>query len=60
MHQHKLHWLCQISVLGLVCSILTFMPTFRSPKVRPLRAVLFGGFALSTLVPVVDGISLYG
>ena len=27
---------------------------------RPLRAALFGGFALSTLVPIVHSVILYG
>ena len=50
----------KISSLGVVCSIFTFTPTFQSPFVRPLRASLFGGFALSTLTPVIHGIVLHG
>lgn len=50
----------QITTFAIACSIFTFTPTFRSPFVRPLRASLFGGFALSTLIPVVHGLILHG
>lgn len=48
------------SFLATCCSIVTFLPKFSQPHLRPLRAATFGSLALSTFIPVVHGFIDYG
>jgi len=48
------------TVLAACCSIFTFQPKFSEPHLRPLRAATFGSLALSTFIPVIHGIIVYG
>lgn len=49
-----------MTTLAIASSIFTFTSTLHGSSVRPLRAVLFGGSALATLIPVVHGVIVYG
>ena len=54
--------LAQISLLAVACSVFTFTPAFKTQSrfIRPMRAALFGGFALSAIVPIIHSIALWG
>ena len=49
-----------LSAFALACSFVTFQPRFSDPFLRPVRAATFGGFAFSSVVPVIHGIAKYG
>jgi adiponectin receptor len=48
------------TTLAICCSVVTFQPRFSQPHLRPMRAATFGSLALSTFVPVIHGIAVYG
>lgn len=49
-----------VSFFAIICSIFTFQPRFNEPHLRPLRAATFGSLAMSTFIPVIHGIVVYG
>jgi len=50
----------QISTLGVCTGITSTHPSFRTPALRPFRALMFVLMGLSAVVPVIHGIRLYG
>jgi len=49
-----------ISLLGAGCATVSVMPAFRTPAWRPFRAGLFVGMGLSSVLPVLHGVLIYG
>ncbi|KAF5643335.1 PHO87-like protein [Fusarium sp. NRRL 25303] len=49
-----------ICVLGLGCTIVSWVERFRTPAWRPYRAMMFIGLGLSGVVPVIHGLFIYG
>lgn len=58
----KLRWVYWSIQTGLAvaASAFTLQPNFKDPALKMLRALTFGGFALSSLVPVVHAVVKYG
>lgn len=56
---HLLNWI-QISSIGLVCTIISIRPKFRSSEWREFRATMFILMGLSAVFPVIHGTYLYG
>lgn len=50
----------KICTLGLGCTVVSWVEKFRTPELRPFRALMFIGLGLSGVVPVIHGITLYG
>lgn len=50
----------QILTLGTGCALASWLDRFRTPELRPYRALMFISLGLSGIVPVVHGISIYG
>ncbi len=50
----------QICLLGLGCLVVSWFEHFRKPQWRPYRALMFVGLGLSSVVPVVHALRLYG
>src|SRR5687767_14932235 len=46
-------------ILGLLTSVLTLHPHFRTPQYRPVRAAMFVALGGSSVIPVFHGIFLY-
>jgi adiponectin receptor len=55
----QLYW-TMILTIGLGCSIVSVMPRFRTPAWRPFRAGMFVSMGMSTLIPILQGLSMYG
>ncbi|KAI9673158.1 MAG: hypothetical protein M1817_003020 [Caeruleum heppii] len=53
-----LYW-GMISLLGLSCTLVSIIPTFRTPQWRPYRAAMFVGMGLSAVIPVIHGLFLW-
>jgi len=49
-----------ISFLGAGCATVSVMPAFRTSAWRPFRASLFVGMGLSSVLPVLHGVWIYG
>lgn len=49
-----------VSVLAAGCVYATLHPTFRRPKYRPYRAVMYAGLGLSFIIPIIHGIVKFG
>ena len=49
-----------ISLLGAGCAAVSIMPAFRTSAWRPFRAGLFVGMGLSSVLPVLHGVWIYG
>ncbi|RPA93003.1 HlyIII-domain-containing protein [Choiromyces venosus 120613-1] len=54
-----IYWL-MISLLGAGCATVSVMPAFRTPAWRPFRAGMFVGMGLSSVLPVLHGVRIYG
>lgn len=50
----------QISALAIACSAISIVPRFRSPQWRPYRAAMFVAMGLSAIIPVFQGLHIYG
>ncbi|RKK13906.1 hypothetical protein BFJ66_g3605 [Fusarium oxysporum f. sp. cepae] len=53
-------YLWVICILGLGCTIVSWVERFRTPAWRPYRAMMFIGLGLSGVVPVIHGLFIYG
>lgn len=53
-------YLYGIFLLGLGCGVVSWVEKFRTPKWRPYRAMMFVGLGLSGVLPVCQGILIYG
>ncbi|KAG0640826.1 hemolysin-III related-domain-containing protein [Tuber brumale] len=49
-----------ISLLGAGCAAVSVMPGFRTSAWRPFRAGLFVSMGLSSVLPVLHGVRIYG
>ncbi|PNS15926.1 Kexin [Sphaceloma murrayae] len=54
-----IYWGVQSS-LAIAASAFTLQPNFKDPSLKMLRALTFGGFACSSLVPIIHAIARYG
>lgn len=50
----------QITTLAALTSLVSTHPSFRTPSLRPFRALMFVLMGLSAIIPMLHGISLYG
>lgn len=50
----------QITTLAAGTSIVSTHPKFRTPALRPFRALMFVLMGLSAVIPVLHGVKLYG
>jgi adiponectin receptor len=50
----------QITTLAALTSVACVHPQFRTPALRPFRALLFALMGLSAVFPVLHGIQLFG
>jgi len=55
----RTYWLVT-SLLALGTSLVTSLPRFSDPHLRPFRAAIFSSLALSTFIPVCHGLFKYG
>ncbi|PWW74687.1 HlyIII-domain-containing protein [Tuber magnatum] len=53
------YW-AMISLLGVGCAAVSVMPRFRTSAWRPFRAGLFVSMGLSSVLPVLHGVRIYG
>ncbi|ETS86622.1 hypothetical protein PFICI_00450 [Pestalotiopsis fici W106-1] len=53
-------YLYGIFLLGFGCGIVSWVEKFRTPKWRPYRAMMFVGLGLSGVLPVCQGVLIYG
>ncbi|KAM0807173.1 hypothetical protein AB5N19_07512 [Seiridium cardinale] len=53
-------YLYGICLLGVGCGIVSWVERFRTPKWRPYRAMMFVGLGVSGVLPVCQGIAIYG
>ncbi|ORY15640.1 hemolysin-III related-domain-containing protein, partial [Clohesyomyces aquaticus] len=49
-----------VSVLALFCFYATLHPSFRRPKYRPHRTLMYSSLRLSFIVPIAHGVILFG
>ncbi|KAF2652991.1 HlyIII-domain-containing protein [Lophiostoma macrostomum CBS 122681] len=49
-----------VTTLATLCIYATFHPSFRRPKYRPYRTMMYGGLGLSFIVPIIHGIVRFG
>ncbi|PSK55978.1 hypothetical protein B9Z65_4856 [Elsinoe australis] len=49
-----------ITLLGVLCTAVSVVPGFRTPKWRPARTGMFVAMGLSAVVPVGHGLWIYG
>lgn len=54
-----IYWALQTG-LTFATAIYSMRPSFRAPPLKVLRALTFGGSALSSLVPIVHAVVRYG
>lgn len=47
-------------VLGTGCTIVSWVEKFRTSEWRPYRAMMFIGLGVSGVIPVVQGLFIYG
>lgn len=47
-------------LLGLGCVAVSWFDHFRTPALRPYRALMFVGLGVSGVIPVLHGLSFYG
>jgi adiponectin receptor len=60
-HPHLLKtYASMITTLAAGTSIACVHPSFRSPALRPFRALMFAAMGLSGVVPVLHGINIFG
>ncbi|KYK54461.1 hemolysin-iii channel protein [Drechmeria coniospora] len=50
----------QICILGLGCTMVSWLDRFRTPLWRPYRAAMFIGLGVSGVVPILQGLTIYG
>ncbi|KAH7400521.1 hemolysin-III related-domain-containing protein [Phaeosphaeria sp. MPI-PUGE-AT-0046c] len=55
----KRYW-TMITTLAICTSIVSLHPSFRTPALRPFRALMFVAMGLSAIFPMLHGIQLYG
>jgi len=55
----KIYW-SVVSVCAISASVMTFTPAFRKPATQPLRVLVFGSLAMSTLTVILHGLVLHG
>ncbi|KID81123.1 Hly-III-related protein [Metarhizium guizhouense ARSEF 977] len=53
-------YLCLICLLGAGCTTIAWIEQFRTPQWRLCRAMMFVGLGLSSMIPVIHGITIYG
>lgn len=58
--QLQLRYWMQVSVLAIICTILTLNPRFRTPAWRAFRSAMYSGLGLSFLVPIIHGLVKFG
>lgn len=49
-----------ITLLGVLCTAVSVVPGFRTPKWRPARTGMFVAMGMSAVVPVGHGLWIYG
>ena len=49
-----------VSVLALLCVYATLHPSFRRPRYRPYRTLMYTGLGLSFVIPIVHGVQKFG
>ncbi|KAI0136429.1 hemolysin-III related-domain-containing protein [Xylariales sp. AK1849] len=53
-------YLYGIFALGFCCGVVSWVERFRTPLWRPYRAMMFVGLGVSGVLPVCQGIAIYG
>ncbi|KAH6646394.1 hemolysin-III channel protein Izh2 [Truncatella angustata] len=53
-------YLYMIFSLGIGCGLVSWVEFFRTPAWRPYRAMMFVGLGVSGVLPVCQGITIYG
>ncbi|KAF2428642.1 HlyIII-domain-containing protein [Tothia fuscella] len=58
-HLQSIYW-GMVSVLALICAVMTVKSGFRSPNYRAFRSAMYSGLGLSFIIPIIHAIGLYG
>lgn len=55
----KLYWII-VSFVAFAYIAITLSPRFRSPKLRPYRAIMYTFLGLTAIISIVNGIFIHG
>jgi adiponectin receptor len=55
----KVYWIV-VSSVAFACIVITLVPRFRNPQLRPYRAVMYTFLGLTAIISIVYGVIIHG